>query len=93
MPGFVGAALKHSALQALDSARLALFCRKHGAFMWVYVAVSAGDFYVFLRVTWVTLSKEAKWVGVGEVSRHRGQRYYASTASARWPPDTRAYMH
>ena len=36
------------ALQALDSARLALFCRKHGAFMWVYVAVSAGHFYVFL---------------------------------------------
>jgi len=33
------------------------------------------------------------WVGVGEVSRHRGQRYYASTASVRWPPDTRAYMH
>ena len=24
------------------------FCRKHGAFMWVYVAVSAGFFYVFL---------------------------------------------
>ena len=49
MPGFVGAALKSFALQgALDSARLALFCRKHGAFMWVYVAVSTGHFYVFL---------------------------------------------
>ena len=48
MPGFIGAALNHFALQALDSARLALFCRKHGAFMWVYVAVSAGHFYVFL---------------------------------------------
>jgi hypothetical protein len=32
------------------------------------------------------------WVGVGEVSRHRGQRYYAPTASVRWPPGTRAYM-
>ena len=33
------------------------------------------------------------WAGFGEVSGHRGQRYYAPTASIRWPPDTRAYMH
>ena len=29
--------------------RLALFLPRAGAFMWVYVAVSAGDFYVLLR--------------------------------------------
>ena len=43
-----GVALKFFALQALDSARLALFLPRAGAFMWVYVAVSAGGFYVFL---------------------------------------------
>ena len=56
----LGAALKSFALQALDSARLALFCRKHGAFMWVYVGFCGcfrgGLLCVF---TWVTLSKEA----------------------------------
>ena len=61
MPGFVGAALKSFALQALDSARLALFCRKHGAFMWVYVGFCGcfrgGLLCVFM---WVTLSEEAK---------------------------------
>ena len=43
-----GVALIFFALQALDSARLALFLPRAGAFMWVYVAVSAGGFYVFL---------------------------------------------
>ena len=46
---FVGAAPNFFALQALHSGRFALFCRKQGAFMWVYVAVSRSDFYVFLR--------------------------------------------
>ena len=46
---FVGAAPIFFALQALHSARFALFCGKQGAFMWVYVAVSRSDFYVFLR--------------------------------------------
>ena len=46
---FVGAAPIFFALQALHSGRFALFCRKQGAFMWVYVAVSRSDFYVFLR--------------------------------------------
>ena len=45
---FVGAALNFFVLQALNSARLARLCRKQGAFMWVDVAVFAGDFYVFL---------------------------------------------
>ena len=39
-----GVALIFFALQALDSARLALFLPRAGAFMWVYVAVSAGGF-------------------------------------------------
>ena len=43
-----GVALIFFALQALDSARMALFLPRAGAFMWVYVAVSAGGFYVFL---------------------------------------------
>ena len=46
---FVGAAPIFFALQALHSGRFAPFCRKQGAFMWVYVAVSRSDFYVFLR--------------------------------------------
>ena len=46
---FVGAAPIFFALQVLHSGRFALFCRKQGAFMWVYVAVSRSDFYVFLR--------------------------------------------
>ena len=46
---FVGAAPIVFALQVLHSGRFALFCRKQGAFMWVYVAVSRSDFYVFLR--------------------------------------------
>ena len=32
-------------------------------------------------------------VGVGVGALFGGQRYYAPTASVRWPPDTRAYMH
>ena len=43
-----GVALKFFALQALNSARMALFLPRAGAFIWVYVAVSAGGFYVFL---------------------------------------------
>ena len=46
---FVRAAPIFFALQALHSGRFALFCRKQGAFMWVYVAVSRSEFYVFLR--------------------------------------------
>ena len=61
---FVGAALKIFALQALNSARLARFCRKHGAFMWVYVGFCGcfrgGLLCVFM---WVTLSAGAKAPG------------------------------
>ena len=46
---FVGAAPIFFALQVLHSGRFALFCCKQGGFMWVYVAVSRSDFYVFLR--------------------------------------------
>ena len=90
MPGFVGAALKHFALQALDSARLALFCRKHGAFMWVYVGFCGcfrgGLLCVFM---WVTLLGEAKTAS--HQSEHFAeppglematQRFYAPTARA-----------
>ena len=54
---FVGAAPIFFALQALHPGRFALFCRKQGAFMWVYVAVSRFQERLLVCVfTWVTLS-------------------------------------